>query len=244
MPTQLPVTRTIVTLDALARAVWLAWPEAEEIDVATLFGKCIAENGWPNERQAVWNWNLGNIRGVSPAGRFHVLRSAWEIVDATKVDALRAIGWTVMVAPSQATVPAGKVCMLPPPDKQGFRAYVSLDEAIADYLVTLGRSFRHAWRVLEDPGTDSAAFVVALKADHYFSGDLTDYIRNVKSGAAHALEHMPRRPDTEPAPPPDSDAPTWPGGREPIADLSETSPATPLRAPEAEHAVRTEDPEL
>jgi len=187
-----------------------------------------------------------------------VLRSAWELVDAGKVDAMKAIGWTVMAAPSQATVPAGKVCMLPPPDRQGFRAYLSLDEAVADYLETLGRSFRHAWKVLEDEHTDPAAFVLALKADHYFTGSADDYVRNVKSGAAHALEHMPRRPDTEPAPPPapDSNAPTWPGTprskssdriqavREPIADLSESSPATPLRAEEGEHQVALEEPDF
>jgi lysozyme len=59
-------------------------------------------------------------------------------------------------------------------------------------------------------------------------------------GSIEVLRAIIARPaphlrDTDPAPPPDSDAPTWPGGREPIADLSEGTAVTPLRAGEAEH---------
>lgn len=206
MATQLPVKRTIVTLDALAEILWQVWPDAEDIDVAILFGKLVAENGWPNDKQTTWNWNVGNIRGVSPAGNYHTLKNAWELVSVSKVDSMKSLGWVVIPAPPQAVVTPGTVCMLPPPERQGFRAYLSLREAVEDYLDVIGRSFRSAWAELQREGSDPTKFVAALKADKYFSGDLSQYTNNVRAGVSHALARMPVRPvgvrDTDPAPPP------------------------------------------
>lgn len=198
-------TRTITTLEALAAAVWSAWPEAEPIDVAILYGKIVAECGWPGPKQALWNWNLGNVRGTSAAGNYTLLGSAYEIVDANKVPA----GWHVVPNTFGASVPAGKVCVLPdnPSEAQRFRAYDSLQEAVVEYLAVLGKSFRAAWAELFKEGSDPAAFVLALKAGHYFTGDPTAYIVNVKAGVSKAmpvLSAMPRpsdAPDTEPSTP-------------------------------------------
>lgn len=82
-----------------------------------------------------------------------------------------------------------------------------------------------------------------------------DAITWINGPADRVMEALRARRDTDPAPP-DSQADTWPGTptakssqslravREPIADLSESSPATPLRADEPEHTVRTEDSDL
>lgn len=193
-PTKIPVLRTVVTLEMLADVLRKVWPEVEDADVAIVFGKLIAENGWPAMPQCTWNWNIGNIRGVSPKGLFHTLSGAWELVAAGKVDAMKSLGWEVIPAPPQAKVTPGTVCMLPPPEKQGFRAYETLEEAVVDYLDTLEKKFRPAHEELMKEGSDPERLVLALKAAHYFTGDVSQYVTNVKSGYAYALKHMPARP--------------------------------------------------
>jgi hypothetical protein len=244
MPEQVPVRRTVVTLDALAASVWRAWPDGELVDVAILFGKLIAENGWPGPSQTTWNWNVGNRRGISPSGRFHVLRSAWELVPAAQVEAHRRMGWTEIPPPPQAKVTPGTVCMLPPPEKQGFAAYADLDEGVAHYLDTIGRSFRAAWAELQRPQSDARRFVEALKTDRYFTGDVSNYITNVRAGVAYALPRMPARPsplaDTWPAPAPSDGPPTTP--------QTPTSKSDPhfraVRVPPAPPLPRVDAPEL
>lgn len=204
MSLALPVKRTEVTLAELARCIWLLWPEAEIIDVAILFGKLIAECGWPTGKQACWNWNLGNIRGKSKAGNFHILGRAYEIARKGSIPK----GWYEVPNTFGAKVPEGMVCVLPvdPELTQAFRAYDNLEEAVAEYLEVL-KQFRSAWVELYGPNSDPARFILALKAGFYFTGDAAQYIINCKAGVAAAMpllarmERPERAPDTLPETP-------------------------------------------
>lgn len=220
--------RTPVTLEALAAELRAAWPECEDVDVAILWGKLIAECGWPESgAQSVWCWNIGNIRGSSPAGEWAILRDAWELAPEGKVPA----GARVLDPPPRgAYVPPGHVAYLLGESSQRFRAYGSLREAVEDYLDTIRRTFRRAWAVLEADDSDAEAFVLALKADRYFTGDASTYVRNVRYGMRWALDRMPPR-----SPPPRPEV---------LADLSSSSPATRLRAGPGERTVRPEEVEL
>lgn len=223
-------TRTIVTLEALATAIWSIWPDAENVDVAIIFGKLIAECGGPNEKQSCWNWNFGNIRGNSPAGNFTILGRAYEIAPAGAIPK----GWHVVPNSFGASVPAGKVCILPDnPEAQHFRAYDSLAEAVADYFALVQRRYLKAWTELHEPDSDPETFILALKAGGYFTGDPTAYVRNVKAGVASAMPILARMPRPSRAP---VTAPQTPSSKSSQSMQAVSSgAATPLRAGEGEH---------
>lgn len=257
--TKVPTTRTPVPLEQLVapfvRAFFAATGEMPEpIDIAIVFGKKVAENGWPGPNETTFCFNIGNIRGVGPSGLYCVLKGAWELAKASQVPALLRMGYVVLdPPPPQAKVTAGMVCVLPPPEKQGFRAYRDLDEACVDYVAVLGRHFKKTWEEMRGVLTDPGEFVDAMKADRYFTGDVSAYKRNVIAGVnwalpkiAALLASMPRPDDHTPIP--DTIPETLEGRRtkssqnmqavrEPIADLSLTSPATRLldEPTEAEH---------
>lgn len=58
-----------------------------------------------------------------------------------------------------------------------FRAFASLDAGAVDYLTLLHRRFASAWPAVLDG--DPAAFVHALKLEHYFTADEGLYSKNV-----------------------------------------------------------------
>lgn len=260
-PTKVPTTRTPVALEQLipplVRAFYAATGEMPEpVDVAIVFGKKVAENGWPGPNETTWCFNIGNVRGVSPSGLYCVLKGAWELARAADVGRLLLAGYVVLdPPPPQAKVTAGMVCVLPPPEKQGFRAYRNLDDACADYVRVLGTNFKRTWQELRDHGTDPAEFVDAMKADRYFTGDVSAYKRNALAGVSWALPKVAAllastaivvgddsEPDTLPDSPSGKSSQTLQAVREPIAILD--GPATPLRAGEGEHTVKPEDVEL
>jgi len=252
-PTKIPTTRTSVPLEQLVGPFVRAFLAAtgqmpEPIDIAIVFGKKVAENGWPGPNETTWCFNIGNIRGVGPSGLYCVLKGAWELARASQVPELLRAGYVVMdPPPPQAKVTPGTVCVLPPPEKQGFRAYRDLDEACVDYVATLSKVFRRTWAELFGVLTDPGKLVDAMMADGYFSGDVAAYKRNVIAGVnwalpkiAALLASMPRPIETEPDTIPNTtskSSQTLRAVREPIADLSLTSPATPLlhERVEAEH---------
>lgn len=277
MATLVPVTRTNITLEALVEALVHVWfdlfgdlPEA--IDVAVVFGKLIAENGWPDapggRPQSTYGWNLGNLRGEAPddlGGAYHLLRGAWELANAAAVPGLLRAGYVVLdPPPPQAKITAGMVCVLPPLGAQKFRAYPDLRAGLTDYLRTLPK-FRKAWDELRGILTDPVRFVLALYADHYFTGNVDAYRRNVVAGTTWALPKveallaaMPR-PSSD-GPPTQGQTPTSRSSSSqlravdaPIVEVPPTAtwdgpaifgPATPLRAGEGEHELRLEPVDL
>jgi hypothetical protein len=242
-PTKVQTRRTPVTLEQLvgplSRAFHAATGEMPEpIDIAIVFGKKVAENGWPGPTETTWCHNIGNIRGVGPSGLYCVLKGAWELAAAARVPALLKAGYIVLdPPPPQAKVTPGTVCVLPPPEKQGFRAYNDLDEACTDYVHVLGTRFRRAWEELRGVLSDPADFVYALKGDGYFSGDVEAYKRNAIAGVNWALPRVESLT-----------IPTIPAPATEIVTPPETpsaiGAATLLRAGEGEHTVEPEDPEL
>lgn len=89
---------------------------------------------------------------------------------------------------------------------------------------------------------DLAAFldhpgVAACPAPSLYSLDAITWINGAGDRVMAMLEERARRADTDRAPPPTLPSP-------PLLSRLDTGPATPLRAGEGEHTVRTEDPEL
>jgi hypothetical protein len=237
--------RTIVSLYELVQAfVWafivVHGEPPEPIDVAFIWGKLIAECGWPGSTQSVWCWNIGNVRGVSPDGLYCVLAGAWELAPEAQVPALLAVGYVVMdPPPPQAVVTPGTVCVLPPPEKQGFRAYTSLREACVDYARTLERRFVRTWKLLTALGTNPALVVQMMKTEHYFSGDLSTYGRNVQSGANWALPLVAQYMPAAIAAAQKELAPT----REVLPTHPDTA-ATPIQIHETERTLSTDEVSL
>jgi hypothetical protein len=185
-------TRTIVSLEALVDTLDVVWRDRfgeapEPIDAAMLFGKLCMECGWPSTTQSVWCWNLGNIRGTSPAGNYTTLGGAYEIVPKHAVPP----GWHIVPNTFGAAVPEGSVCVLPlDMGSQKFRAYLSLREAVEDYVTVLGQHFGPALRELAEKGSSPEDFINLLKATHYFTGDVTTYRSTVASVAKSKLKYI------------------------------------------------------
>lgn len=223
-----PTVRTLVTFESLAVAFDKAYYDfvgelAEIVDIATICGKLAMECGHPNQKQCCWCWNIGNCRGVAPAGTYCILAGAYEFI---AIGAPLPAGHTECSIASAAT-PPGMRCVMPPASQQGFRAYASLDEACADYVHVLGARFGHAWRELTKTDTSPDAFIRALKADRYFTGDVETYAATVASIAKSLV------PKIEALLQRDADPVTVE-----FLSILDGGAATPLRAPEAEHTVR------
>lgn len=186
-----PKARTVVALEPLCPAFCAAFEAAhgsppEPGDVAMVYGKLCNECGHPGPGQSCWCNNVGNIRGRSPAGLYCLLAGAHEYAPAGRVPK----GWHQIPNPPGHAVPPGMVACLPDDSsRQEFRAYLSLREACDDYVSVLGARFPRAWRELAREGSSPDAFVDALKADRYFTGDPANYRRNV---AAVARSVLPR----------------------------------------------------
>lgn len=224
MSTLVPKTRTIITLDqfvpSLARAIEDSHGDSPEVvDCCIVWGKFCNECGHPGPGQSCWCNNIGNIRGVSPKGNYCLLAGAYEF---------RAVGQPLLPGEKEIPVPAGAklppntYCYLPDPAKQLFRAYADLDEAMDDYVLTLGKRFGRTWRELVASGTTPEAFVAAMKADSYFTGDAAQYTKNVASIARSVMprvEAILRKPAIVPGVP----------ALELLSRL-DGGPATPLRA--------------
>lgn len=182
-----PTSRTVVSPAEIVPAFAQSFfdfngfaPEA--IDCAIIVGKLVMECGWWNaldRKQSCWCWNVGNIRGRAPSGDFCLLRGAHEFARPDRVPK----GATIIPTPAGHVTPAGMVAYLPPPETQEFRAYASIEEACDDYVEVLSRRFQRSWRQFVGEGTDPALFVDAMKADGYFTGDVTNY-RNVAVAVA------------------------------------------------------------
>lgn len=223
--------RTIITLEALVPAWGSAFErlygEAPEVaDLAIIYGKLCTECGHPGPKQACWNYNLGNIRGTAPDGQYTILQGAYEIFDADKVPA----GWYVVPNTFGATLKAGKVCALPTDtSKQNFRSYSNLETACDDYVHMLGSRFKASWRALTGKNTNAEEFVLAMKTDRYFTGDVTQYQYNVGSIARAVI------PKVEILMQKDAETQTY----EILSTFED--PATFLRAGPGEHTVGLED---
>jgi hypothetical protein len=195
-----PKTRTIITLEALVPPFVDAFranlrDEPEVIDVCFIYGKLCMECGHPGPTQSCWNDNVGNVRGRSARGRYTLLAGAHEYV---KIGAIPD-GWYEIPNPPGHKLPAGTVAVLPrDTSKQEFRAYfapgddheLSLREACDEYVQVLGKHFKRTLRGLAAKGTVPEDLVHVMKADGYFTGDVTGYAGGVGSVARANIKRV------------------------------------------------------
>lgn len=183
----LALQRTAPTRDEFATATRVAWLDVtgqpmSDVAMAVLYGQFAFETGWG---RSCWNWNLGNVRTgpikppapVGWEGDYTELKSADEYINGKRV------------------IVGGY-----------FRAFLSLAEGSAEHLTFLSglRRYANAWRVLNGPASQAVeseapaiatAFVAALKAGGYFTGDEKAYASGVADIARWFLKGLPH---TEP----------------------------------------------
>ena len=114
----------------------------------------------------MWCNNIGNAKHVPGDGHDYCAFRHNEIID-------------------------GKEIWIDPPNDP-FRAYSTLADGAKDYLAMLQREFRAAWPAVL--AGDPAAFVRAIKAAHYFTGDEASYQRNVVALDAQLARELPQDP--------------------------------------------------
>lgn len=185
--------RTIVTLDDLAPAIVSAFNTyampVEAIDIAIVFGKLIAECGWPGPAQCCWNWNIGNLRGSdADTGLYTVLANAVEFAPPDRLPR----GAMPVPTPAHMVAPPGTVAFLPtnPSESQRFTAFADLVHGCRRYAEKLHDRFTAAYRAFERADSTPEDVVAGLQIGHYFTGDPAAYLRNMKSGVAWALPRV------------------------------------------------------
>lgn len=100
---------------------------------------------------AMHRWNIGNIKHVPGDGHSYCQFRCDEVI-------------------------GGKVVWLDPPNPGcSFRAYVTLEAGVLDYLTLLHKRFAGAWP--DVVAGQPADFARDLKAQHYYTADVTLYTR-------------------------------------------------------------------
>lgn len=201
---QVPVVRTVVTLRDYIRAIIAAWHTVDSGPCtkgacAVLWAQHFIETGGG----ACWNFNVGNSKHVAGDGfDYMCLNGVWEGVTPAAAAKLLAAG-RVILDPSpnhaKAVDPEGKgekvsVIYPPPQPESRFRAFPSLDVAMAEHLKLIVKRFTPAWPWVI--AGDYRQFAHALKAgrdmkentgDDYFTANANAYA----DGMGHAyLEAM------------------------------------------------------
>jgi hypothetical protein len=190
---------TLALLDAFAvgfRAVVSVEPSRAAL--AILWGQANVECSRDGKR--CYGFNVGNLRGTSPAGLYHLLPGAYEFALPGKVPA----GATLINPPKGAAVPAGQLCYLLPAKAQKFRAYESFADGATDKIELIARQWPAAINALKiAKGPEAArAYVPALVPQHgpkYFLGDASPYTLSTLSLAGECLRRLTN--DAWPVPP-------------------------------------------
>lgn len=193
MPERREAVRTAVEMRDYTRAMMHAWLVLERVipsreTVGVLWAQYRIETGG----QSCWNWNIGNVKHVDGDGHDWIeLRGVWEGVSLTTARELVARGLAVMDHdPGHAkAVGPGRVSVIfqPPHPATRFRAYASLDEAMASHLTFLKRRYARAW--VEVERGDPVAFAKRLKEgadgkedtrDDYYTASSESYARGMR----------------------------------------------------------------
>ncbi len=189
--TQVPVTRTVITLRDYIRAVVAAWPTISTNPCpkeapAVLWAQYIAETGG----SASWNFNIGNVKWTAGCGLdFMCLRGVWEGVSQAEASRLIASGQAhADASPGHATaVGAGRVSVVfePPHPATRFRAYPDLATAMASHLALLAKRFAVAWPAVLAGDVDR--FASALRSRGYFTASPLAYAGNMRRPFLEAM---------------------------------------------------------
>ncbi len=149
-------TKTPVTAVQMFEALRAAWQQMfgehpRRQSLLVLTAQWAIETG---HGRSMWNYNPGNVKSDRTAGDW-CFYACWEILDGKKK-------WFY---------PDSPYCC--------FRAYPNLTEGTVDYLRELKTRYSRAWYEVIAGSPD--AFVRALKAQFYFTGDVDAYAKTVVS---------------------------------------------------------------
>ena len=180
-----PVKRTAVTMPDYVRAVVRNWFKVgagipSEPSIAVLWAQYMIETGG----SACWNYNVGNVKHVKGDGHnYHMLHGVWEGVTQAAANQLIGSGQATLDTNANhiKAVGANRVSVVfqPPHPATWFRAFASLDEAMAEHLVFLSKRFSKAWSaVLEG---DFVGFANLLKAARYFTASAEAYAAGMRA---------------------------------------------------------------
>lgn len=188
---QVPVTRTVITPQAYARAVVTAWPAVGEgiptkEEVAVLYAQWMMETGGAS----CWNWNIGNAKWSRGCGYDYMcLNGVWEGVIPSVGAALVASGRAIRdPSPDHAkAVGPGKVSIIfPPPQVESrFRAFPDLSTGMVAHLKLLHERFAKAWPGVL--GGDAVGTAHLLGALHYFTASADVYGGGMKRFAENFM---------------------------------------------------------
>lgn len=185
-----PTTRTIPTRLEFARAI-LGWVDhASRETFAVIWAQFQAETGGTH----CFCWNIGNVKHVTGDGfDFCALRGVWEGISKGAIDRLQAdpiFGALVRLdldESHQRAVGAGKIAVTfdPPHPATRFRAYLSLDVAVAEHVRFLETRYSAAWAraIAGDP----EGFALALGQAHYYTADPKIYAANMRRPFEEAI---------------------------------------------------------
>lgn len=180
-----PVKRTAVTMADYVRACVRNWFKVGsgiplEQSIAVLWSQYMIETGG----SACWNYNIGNVKHVKGDGHnYHMLNGVWEGVSQAAANQLIASGQAKLDTNANhiKAVGANRVSVVfqPPHPATWFRAFGSLDEAMAEHLIFLAKRFSKAWKaVLEG---DFVGFANLLKAAGYFTASAEAYAAGMRN---------------------------------------------------------------
>lgn len=186
MEERVPAVQTKATLQVYARACVRSWNHVAtgvplEASIAVLWGQYMVETGGEH----CYNWNIGNVKKVDGDGYdYHCLNGVWEgvspaaakqLVDSGQAKYDDNEGHKKMVGASRVSV-----VFFPPHPATRFRAYRTLDMAMAHHLLFLKKRFASAWQYVLSG--DPVAFAKELGAHGYFTADPLQYARLMKPG--------------------------------------------------------------
>ncbi len=155
-----PNVVTPVSMVDAYHALAKAWPEARRRSLLVLVGQIDVETAGGAR---IYNWNLGNVRPTAGQLRTY-FPSAFEMLDEVPPDAVKA---------TQSLDGKWKCDFVPPHPATRFRAFRSLDEGVAEHLVTLRGRFKAAWPAVV--AGDALQFAVILKRQRFYTGPESGY---------------------------------------------------------------------
>jgi hypothetical protein len=161
---------SVVEMYAVLRGAWRMQFRAEptRANLLILLAHWSLETG---QGRAMHCYNIGNVKHVAGDGYDYCQFRCSEIVGGTEV------------------------FFDPPHPATSFRAYATLEDGCADYLILLSRRFGRAW--LDVMSGDVAKFCADLKALHYYTADEAVYQAGVERIVRALDASLP--PDTSPA---------------------------------------------
>lgn len=189
--TCVPVKRTVVTMPDYMRAVVKSWGAVDagpctKGACAVLWAQYMIETGGA----ACWNFNVGNVKHVTGDGHdYHMLGGVWEGVSPVTADNIIAAGHAIRDTNMDHAKAVGKgrvsIIYQPPHPATWFRAFTSLDVAMADHLTLLHKRFAPAWPAVI--AGDVNQFAQLLHDHGYFTASPVAYAAGMQRPYLNAM---------------------------------------------------------